>query len=95
MRTPKDMEKEPSWQAIAKSIEVFGWFTERLNKKILVLERGNQRIVARKISGDNWKVEYFEGRRLDDTAGINKGIFAKYEVFEMALAKTPFAGEQA
>lgn len=91
MRTAKVMEKEPSWEELAKAMEIFGWFTERLDKKILILERGNQKIVARKFPDNNWKVEYYEGRRLDDMSGITKREFAKKEVVEMALAKTPFS----
>lgn len=91
MRTSKAMEKEPSWKDVAQFVERMGWFTERLDKNFLVLERGKQRIVARKFPDNNWKVEYYEGRKLDDMSGITKRGFAKKEVVEMALAKTPFS----
>jgi hypothetical protein len=83
--------KEPSWHDISKFVESMGWFTERIDKSFLVLERDKQKIIARRFPDNNWKVEYYENSRLDDVCGITKAEFAKKEVVEMALMKTPFS----
>lgn len=78
----------PSWSKLAKGMETFGWFTQHISKEKVILERGRQRIFARKIPGTNkWKVEYFSGNIMDDTTGAETETFAKKLAAEMAVLK--------
>lgn len=79
-----------TWKNVSLIGEAAGWFTERLDKEKVVLERVKQKIVARRIVGDNWKIEYYENGRLQDMVGITKSDFAKREMAEMAVIKIPF-----
>lgn len=79
--------KVPSWQQTAKLAEGFGWFAERADKNVVVLERGRQRIVAHKFSNDTWKIEYFENGKMDDMSGITDSKNARRELVEMAMRK--------
>jgi len=79
-----------TWKNVSLVGEAAGWFTEKIDRNRVVLERANQRIVARRIVGDNWKVEYYENGRLEDMVGITRSGFAKREMAEMAVIKVPF-----
>lgn len=80
--------KTPSWKKVAKGMEAWGWFTEYIDKDKMIVERGRQRIIARKISNTSkWKVEYFSGRIMDDTTGAESEFFAKRLAAEMAVLK--------
>ena len=80
--------KVPTWKDVVKAAEFYGWFTEHVSKDRVILERGRQRIVARKIPGTNkWKVEYFSGNIMDDTTGTESEFFAKKLFGEMFVLK--------
>lgn len=83
-------EKILTWKNVSLIGEAAGWFTERLDKNEVVLERSNQKIVARRFPDSSWKVEYYENDRLEDMSGITKADFAKREMAEMAIRKLPF-----
>lgn len=71
----------------ARFAEGFGWFTERLDKNAVILERGVQKIVAHKFPNNTWKIEYFEKGRMDDMSGITDSENARRELAEMAMRK--------
>ena len=77
----------PSLEQTAKYAEGFGWYTERLDGDRVILERGRQRIVARRFPDGMWKVEYFSGKIMDDMSGITTAGLAKRELAEMAMSK--------
>jgi hypothetical protein len=79
--------KEPSWEEVGVAMGSWGWKTLRADEKIVIFERGRQRIVARRIEGKKWKVEYYSGSIMDDISGITNTRFAKIEAMEMGIAK--------
>lgn len=83
----KTRRKEPSWKNVAEGMKDLGWFPEEVSDRRIVIERGRQRVVARKISGQKWKVEYYSGKIMDDMVGITSSRFAKIEFMEMAITK--------
>ena len=87
MRSSSRTRREPSWENIAGAMKSLGWGTLRMEEKLVVFERGNQRIVARNIEKKDWKVEYYSGRIMDDMTGITGSRFAKIETLEMGLLK--------
>ncbi len=81
-------KKSLSWRKIAKGLESWGWFAEEIDKNKVILERGRQRIIARKIpSTGKWKVEYYSGKIMDDATGFHDEDFAKIMASEMAILK--------
>lgn len=79
--------KIPSWQITATFAESFGWFTERIGKNSVILERGNEKIIARRFPNNSWKIEYFQNGKLDDISGITNSENARRELVEMAMSK--------
>lgn len=78
----------PSWEEIAKSVEIYGWFTQLLGENKIILERGRQRIEVKRIPKQKrWKVEYYSGRIMDDTSGVESEGDAKIDAIEMAVLK--------
>lgn len=83
----KIIRKEPSWKDIGDFLTRNGWYTEKIQEDKVIFERGRQKIVAKKVLGDKWKVEYYSGKIMDDMAGITNRKFAKKEVVEMGITK--------
>lgn len=63
---------------------------ERDEKDLKRYRRGIQFIIAKRVSKNKWKVEYFVGRRLRDSAGIAEEEFAKVLLSELAVIHTVF-----
>lgn len=59
----------------------------RFDNRIIVFERGKQKIVVRRMEGNNWEVDYYSGKVMDDTSGIDDSRFAKMETIKMGLFK--------
>lgn len=81
----------PSWQVIGNTLEPLGWFLEKKQKKIIVFERGRERIIAHSFMPRKWKVDYFVGKRLLDSTGIHDEGFAKVMVMELGVSKRGWA----
>lgn len=79
--------KEPTWEEVGTAMKSWGWEHSRIDDRMTIFERGRQRIVARKIDGNNWKVEYYSGSVMDDMTGISGSRFAKIETMEMGIIK--------
>jgi len=88
MRDSNGKRRVPSWDEIAKNTEIYGWFTQLITKNKIILERGRQRIEIKQVpSTQKWKVEYYSGRIMDDTSGIEAERDAKIDAIEMAVLK--------
>lgn len=80
--------KIPSWGKIGIAVKQFGWFPQLISKNKIIFERGRQRIEVKKIPPINkWKVEYYSGKIMDDTSGIESERDAKVDAMEMAVLK--------
>lgn len=80
--------RDPTWYEIAEASKMRGWFPQKIQKNLVVLERGRQKIIAKKLpSAKMWKVEYFSGKIMDDTTGADAEYFAKAIAVEMFMFK--------
>jgi hypothetical protein len=88
-KVKRNYRRTPSWKEIAQSMERFGWYTEQITKDKFVLEKGRERVVAKRFPHTNkWEVEAFNGRLLEDTTGAETESFAKRLAAEMAFLRS-------
>lgn len=88
MRKANGKRKIPSWEEVGVAVQQLGWFTQLISKNKMVFERGRQRIEVKRVPSINlWKVEYYSGRIMDDTSGVEKERDAKIDAIEMAVLK--------
>jgi hypothetical protein len=80
-------KNDPTWKDVSNGMKVFGWETLEMDKKVLIFQKGRQRIVTRKMEGDNWEVEYYFGNVMDDATGITCSRFAKFETMKLGFLK--------
>lgn len=80
--------KEPTWKEIGVAMQQFGWFTQLISGRKIIFERGRQRIEIKRLpSLKKWKVEYFSGKIMDDTTGLEDEYLAKRDAVEMGIGK--------
>lgn len=52
-----------------------------------IFSRGNEKLVAFRFLKDKWKAEYFVGKRLSDSTGLDEEGWAKVLMMEMGVLK--------
>lgn len=85
MKNPNGKRKEPTWGEVGKAIENWGWSTIKIDDRAAIFERGRNRIVAKRVLKDKWKLLYYKGSYMDYTTSITGSRFAKIEAMEMGL----------
>lgn len=88
MSNSNGKRREPTWEELAKYAGIWGWFGQHIGKDKIIFERGRQRIEAKKVPSTNkWKVEYYSGKIMDDTTGLEAEFLAKRDAVEMCIGK--------
>jgi hypothetical protein len=87
MKSKAQHRRIPTWNEVAKVLEVRGWQLYKDTKFKKVFVRGNERIVAFRTVGGKWKAEYFYKNKLEDTSGIFDANFVKLMTMEMGVLK--------
>lgn len=82
-----DEFKRLPWSEVRRSLEAIGWITKKDDTKAKVFAKGMQRLSILRMDRDKWKVEFFWGRHLDDSMGINDTDSAKILALEFGMLK--------
>jgi len=77
--------KKLPWSEVSKLLSGVGWELDKDRKDLKRYKRGLQLLVLNKVGKDKWKIEYFVGGKLVDSAGITTGEYTKACVAEMAM----------
>lgn len=83
----KDTRPIPNWVQIGEMLKYRGWSLTETEKHKITYQRGNEKIMAKKVLGNKWKAEYFVNERLLDSTGIQNETFAKVLTMEMGVSK--------
>ncbi len=76
-----------SWSELTKTFNALGWQLETDKPNIKRYRRGLQKISLVNVGKKKWKIEYFLGRRLADSAGVTDEEFAKVVAIELGVLR--------
>jgi hypothetical protein len=83
----RTFNKEITWDKVEQMLAVIGWTLVEKKKNHFDFAKGIEHIISFRTVGGKWKSDYFVGRKLRDSTGVNDAHFAKLITMELALSK--------
>ncbi len=75
------------WKELTDTFRGLGWVLEVNKQNLKRYRRGPQMIALVNVGKKKWKIEYFLGERLADSAGVTDEEFAKVVALELGVLR--------
>lgn len=75
------------WSELTRNFAALGWELETDKSNLKRYRRGAQFISLVNVGKNKWKIEYFLGNRLTDSAGVTDEEFAKVVALELGVLR--------
>lgn len=83
----KTFQRRYTWEKVEQVLTIMGWKLSEREKDRIIFRRGNQMIISFKTIGGKWKTEYFVGKKLLDSTGVNDAEFTQLLTMELGFSK--------